>query len=103
MSEQRETRVCTKCNDEKDLITGFYRHHNGSTSFYHTCKSCKYEGTYVKKGRQPVVNGFQKLSPDVQKDILEMRARREKNQEICDKHGLKLHTFLYWLGRRYVQ
>ena len=102
MNTESTTRVCKKCNQEKDLVTGFHRHHKDCPWFLYICKVCRYEGTYVKKGRPQKPNGFQMLPAEVQQDILAMRARKEKNQAICDKHGIKLHTFLYWISRKYV-
>ena len=103
MNTKPTTRVCKTCNQEKDLLTAFHRHHKDSTCFLYECKACRYEGTYVKKGRSQKPNGFQKLPEEVQQDILAMRERKEKNQAICDKHGIKLHTLLYWLSRKYIQ
>ena len=95
MNEHAKTRICTKCNEEKDLETGFFRHSRDSTSFYNTCKKCRNDGKYVKKGRPP--NKFQQLPDEVQADIRAMLADKSiKQQTIADKYGIKVYTLRHW-------
>ena len=87
-------RICNTCNQEKDLLTGFYQHHGGS--YYHTCRSCKIN---QNKRHVPVpkVMGFARL-PEATKEIVYQGLREGKRcSQISRETGLKYHTLHSWI------
>ncbi len=86
------SQVCKECDIDKDVSE--YYLIDGCTPFK-TCKACiKLKRTNGK----PVLNGWQKLTPEIRASvILALKGRRQKVHSIADEHGINYPNLSYWV------
>jgi hypothetical protein len=85
------TRTCKECAEEKDLVTGFYKHH--ANTYFRTCRKCILKRSHVERK----VVGYAAL-PQATQDIITNGLRDGKRcTKIATESGIKYTTLCHWV------
>ena len=96
-------KLCRKCNILKPLEEGYYK--AGSKGYQKYCKPCHnknrtswtVKSSYVKKG-----SGFQRLSDQIQQNILKDIEDKVSYSEISRRYDINYLTLMYWKKQKRI-
>ena len=89
--EEIKLKTCKNCNEEKPLLENFYRAGRGYQSFCKPCHNKSRMNTY-----KPRVKGFDKLTEETKKGIIEDIKNGLKSTVIAQKYDIKYYNLTSW-------
>jgi len=89
--EETKTKFCINCKEDKPLLENFYKAGRGYQTL---CKPCHNKSRMKNYSKRPT--GFEALSEEVKKGIIQDIENGLKSNVIASKYNIKYYNLTHW-------